>query len=43
MEEILERMNFSCEKCKVMIVNRSEDERNTTWRLGVNELQEICE
>ena len=36
-------MNFSCEKSKVMIVNRSEDEREATWRLGVNELQQVCE
>ena len=32
-------VNFSCEKSKFMIVNRSEDERDATWRLGVNELQ----
>ena len=29
---------FSCEKNKVVIVNRSEDERDATWRLGVNEI-----
>ena len=29
-------------KSKVMIVNRSEDERNTTMR-RVNELQQVCE
>ena len=26
-----------------MIVNKSEDERNATWRLGVKELQQVCE
>ena len=26
-----------------MIVNRSEDERDATWRLGVNELQQVYE
>ena len=36
-------VNFSCEKSKVMIVNRSEDERNATWRLGVKELHQVCE
>ena len=36
-------VNFSCEKSKVMIVNRLEDEGNATWRLGMNELQQVCE
>ena len=36
-------MNFSIEKNKIMIVNRSEDERDAIWRLGVNELQQVCE
>lgn len=26
-----------------MIVNRTEDETNATWRLGGNELQQVCE
>ena len=36
-------VNFSCKKSKVMIVNRSEDERDATWRLEVKELQQVCE
>ena len=32
---------FSCEKSKVMIVNKSEDERDATMRLGVDELQQV--
>ena len=31
-------VRFSYEKSKIMIVNRSEDERNAVWRIGVNEL-----
>ena len=27
----------------VMIVNRSQDEDNITWRLGENELEQTCE
>ena len=42
MEEILELI-LAVKKSKVMIVNRSEDERDATWRLGVNELQQVCE
>ena len=33
-------VKFSREKSKVMIVNRSEDERDATWRLGEDELQQ---
>ena len=36
-------VKFSSEKSKVMIVNRSEDERNMTWRLSGNELKQVCE
>lgn len=31
---------FSNEKGKIMIVNRAEDEKNTTWRLDFNELEQ---
>ena len=33
----------SAEKSKVMIVIKSEDERDTVWRLGENELDQTCE
>ena len=36
-------VRFSGEKSKVMIVNRSEDECDTTWRLNGNELQQTQE
>ena len=36
-------VRFSSEKSKVMIVNRTEDERQSTWRLGENELEQTCE
>ena len=36
-------VRFSSEKSKVMIVNRSEDESNATWRIGVNELNQVLE
>ena len=35
-------VRFTSEKSKVMIVNRSEDKRDATWRLEVNELQQVC-
>ena len=34
-------VRFSSEKSKVMIVNRSEDESNAMWRIGVNELNQV--
>ena len=36
-------VRFSSEKSKVMIVNRSQDEENITWRLGENELEQTRE
>ena len=36
-------MRFSSEKCKVMAVNKSDDERNSVWRLAKNEVQQIDE
>ncbi|XP_050705903.1 uncharacterized protein LOC126991179 [Eriocheir sinensis] len=36
-------VRFSSEKSKVMIVNRSEDERETTWRLEGDELEQTEE
>ena len=37
------RVRFSSEKSKVMIVNRSEDESDTVWRLGDTELRQTDE
>ena len=34
------RVNFSSEKSKIMVVNRSENECNTTWMLDEKELQQ---
>ena len=36
-------VRFSSEKSKVMIVNRSVNEENMTWRLGDNELEQTTE
>ena len=36
-------IRFSREKRKLMIVNRSEDESNAVWRIGVNELKQVQE
>ena len=36
-------VRFSSEKSKVMIVNRSQDESNATWRIGMNELNQVLE
>ena len=36
-------VKFSSEKSKVMIVNRSENERNATWKLEENELEQTSE
>ena len=36
-------VRFSSEKSKVIIVNRSQDEENITWRLGENELEQTRE
>ena len=36
-------VRFSSEKSKVLIVNRSEDERDVSWKLGENELQQAQE
>ncbi|MPC33930.1 hypothetical protein E2C01_027299 [Portunus trituberculatus] len=36
-------VRFSSEKSKVMIVNRTEDESNTVWRIGENELNQARE
>ena len=36
-------VRFSAEKSKVMIVNRTEDERGCTWRLGDREIEQTCE
>ena len=33
----------SAEKSKVMIVNRSEDKRDTVWRLEENKLEQMHE
>ena len=36
-------VSFSSEKSKIMIVNRSENECNTTWMLDEKELQQTKE
>ena len=36
-------VRFSSLKSKAMIVNRSEDESNAVWRIGVNELNPVLE
>ena len=36
-------VEFSSEKSKVMIVNGPEDERDSVWRLGENEVQQTDE
>ena len=36
-------VRFSSEKSKVMIVNKSEDERDMVWRIGENELRQTLE
>ena len=35
-------VRFSSDKSKVMIADKSENERNLVWRLGENELQDKC-
>ena len=36
-------VKFSSEKSKVTIIDRSEDERDTVWRLGENKLEQTRE